>query len=268
MPFNAPKVPEDIWSEIALFSGLKEVLALEATCKSFHNVVSNKAVWLKQLRALDQDHAPDLPRHISVDELDWLQVRTLVVRAYRRQLNCTGPAPLRPTREITVPIGSANLDGALGEPYGFRTDVQLLPGRALLLVLWSEGYLQCWDVPGGKCLWTYPDPASSGGHEQRVRGFCYDIQEDNIIHILTKLRNIEIFTRNKEARTALQVPRKTTNYLVRTGKICKIKWQHIRSRYGRQSFPDILEGAPLGRDHPKHHRRRRRDRELSHLHGQ
>ncbi|KAH8115622.1 hypothetical protein DFH11DRAFT_1462185, partial [Phellopilus nigrolimitatus] len=155
------------------------------TCKFPQNVDYNKALWLKHLRELDQDHAPDLPRHISVDELDWHQVRTLVVRAYQRRLNCTGPAPLRPTREITVPIESASFNGALGKPYDVRINVQLLPGGKLLLVLWTEGYLQCWDVPGGKCVWTYPDPVSSDPHKQRVHSFSYDMQADNAVHILT-----------------------------------------------------------------------------------
>ncbi|KAH8107329.1 hypothetical protein DFH11DRAFT_1549720 [Phellopilus nigrolimitatus] len=172
MPFNVSGVPDDIWFEIALLSDLKEILALEA---------------LKQLRALDQDRAPNLPRHNSIDKLHWHEVRTLVVRAHQRRFNCTGSAPLQPTREITVPIGSANLNNkALREPYVFQTDVELLPGGRLLLVLWSEGYLQCWDVPGGESIWTYPNPASSGAHEQRVRGFCYEMQADNVVHIITK----------------------------------------------------------------------------------
>lgn len=161
------------------------------TCKFLHNVVSNKALWLKQLRALDQDHAPDLPRHISVDELDWLQVRTLVVRAYRRRLNCTGPGSLQPMREITVRIGSAKLNKALGEPHGFWTAMELLPGGRLL-VLWIDDYLLCWDVPNRNCIWMYPDPASSDKHDLRVRGFCYEMQADNVVHIVTKTESLNV----------------------------------------------------------------------------
>ncbi|KAH8115595.1 hypothetical protein DFH11DRAFT_1295242, partial [Phellopilus nigrolimitatus] len=186
MPSDVSRISDVIWNEIALYCGVGDIKALEATCKFIGNVLSNKVLWLKQLRALDQDRAPNLPRHISIDKLYWHEVRTLVVRAHQRRLNCTGSAPLRPTRKITVDIGSASFNGALGKSYDFQTDVELLPGGRLLLVLWSEGYLQCWDVPGGKCLWTYPDPASSDKHDLRVRGFCYEMQADNVVHIVTK----------------------------------------------------------------------------------
>ncbi|KAH8108539.1 hypothetical protein DFH11DRAFT_1085908 [Phellopilus nigrolimitatus] len=181
MPFDAYVVPNDIWFEITIFCGLEEVLSLEATCKFLLKVVSNRSFWLRRLHALDQDHAPDLPRHVPISDLGQTDLRTLVVRAQRHRLNCTGPI-LRSTRKITVPIWSANLDGALGKPYGFGTDVELLPGGALLLVLWSAGCLQCWSVADGECLWTSAD--ASGMETLKVCSFTYDMQVNGDVHVL------------------------------------------------------------------------------------
>ncbi|KAH8109138.1 hypothetical protein DFH11DRAFT_1691275 [Phellopilus nigrolimitatus] len=187
MSFDVSAVPIDIWFGIASFCGLEEILCLEATSKLFLEVVSNKLTWLEYLHALDQNHAPDLPRHVPLSELSWSDLRTLVVRARRRHLNCSGSAPPRPTREITVPIGSANADGALGKPHGAGTDVTLLPGSSFLLVHWSAGHLQCWDVLCGVCVWTYPPRASSdasGMQTLRVCSFSYDMQPNGDARVL------------------------------------------------------------------------------------
>ncbi|KAH8106438.1 hypothetical protein DFH11DRAFT_1830749 [Phellopilus nigrolimitatus] len=184
MPFDVSAVPNDIWFEIASFLDLKEVLSLEATCKFLREVVSDKVVWLKRLRALDQDHAPNLPRQVSVSDLSWEELRILVVRAHRRRLNCTGPAPTRPTRETTIRIGSVNSDVAPGGSYGDVKDMKLLPGGALLLVLRSEGDLQCWTVPGGECLWSYRPHASSDTQRLKVCSFTYDMQVDGDVRVL------------------------------------------------------------------------------------
>ncbi|KAH8113691.1 hypothetical protein DFH11DRAFT_316434 [Phellopilus nigrolimitatus] len=189
MPFDVSAVPNDIWFGIASFCGLDEVLALEATCKFLLAAVSNKYIWLKCLRALDQDRAPDLPRHMSVRELAWPDLRSLVVHARRRHSNCTNSqtAPLRPTREVTVPIGFTNSDGALGRVTDFGWRTALLPGGTLLLVLWPAGYLQCWDVRGSECIWTYPPRASSGARGVqmlRVCNFGYDMQANGDVRTL------------------------------------------------------------------------------------
>ncbi|KAH8104186.1 hypothetical protein DFH11DRAFT_1883725 [Phellopilus nigrolimitatus] len=162
-----------------MLADLKTVLALGATCKFLHEVVSNGLFWLKRLCALEQDDAPNLPRHVSLRDLTLEELRTLVERAHRRRLNCTGSAPTRPTREITIRV-SLNSDGTPDRRFNFLVDMELLPGGALLLVLWGSGYLQCWTVPGGECLWTYRPPDS------RVllrAGFAYEMQADGDVRV-------------------------------------------------------------------------------------
>ncbi|KAH8106434.1 hypothetical protein DFH11DRAFT_1518203 [Phellopilus nigrolimitatus] len=181
MPLDSSAVPNEIWFKIAMFSEFKALLALEATCKSLRKAVLNKFFWLERLRALEQDHAPDLPHHVSISDLTLEQLRTLVVRALRRLLNCTGPAPMRPTRETTILVGSVNSGGGPGGKHDLVHDMELLPGGSLLLVLWVSGYLQCWTVPAGKCIWTYRP------RDSRVvlrTGFAYEMQADDDVRVL------------------------------------------------------------------------------------
>ncbi|KAH8115625.1 hypothetical protein DFH11DRAFT_1586025 [Phellopilus nigrolimitatus] len=160
----------------------------------------NKAYWIKCLQALDQEDAPDLPRHIPASKLNASELEALVTRAKQRRLKYTAVESLRPTSRVTVPIWFGNWDRALGKSYGFGADVQLLPGGKLLLVLWSEGYLQCLEVPSGMCVWTHPDPGSysaHGKHGLRVCNFGYDMQEDNVVHILTVSKSQDKYSKER-----------------------------------------------------------------------
>ncbi|KAH8113607.1 hypothetical protein DFH11DRAFT_1510049 [Phellopilus nigrolimitatus] len=186
MPFDVYAVPDEVWFKIALCLSLKDALHLEATCKFFLAVVSNKSFWLKHLRALDQDHAPDLPRHISVSELPWSELRSLVVRAHRRHSNCTDlhTTPLQPTREVIVPSKwEINCEGETDGEWRY----ELLPGGTLLLVMRRPGYLQCWDVRDKHCVWTYqPDTSSVTSDMQmpEVCDFSYDMQANGDVRVL------------------------------------------------------------------------------------
>ncbi|KAH8104199.1 hypothetical protein DFH11DRAFT_1520117 [Phellopilus nigrolimitatus] len=180
MPLDSSAVPNEIWFKIAMFLEFKALLALEATCKSLRKAVLNKFFWLERLRALEQDHAPDLPHHVSISDLTLEQLRTLVVRAHRRLLNCTGPA-VRHTRETTICVVSENSDDEPGGKHDRVHDMELLPGGSLLLVLWVSGYLQCWTVPAGKCIWTYRPPDSC---IVQGAGFAYEMQADDDVRVL------------------------------------------------------------------------------------
>ncbi|KAH8113620.1 hypothetical protein DFH11DRAFT_312555 [Phellopilus nigrolimitatus] len=186
MPFDIYAVPDEIWFKIALSLNLKDALHLEATCKFLRAVVSNKSFWLKHLRVLDQAHAPDLPRHISVSELTWSKLRSLVVCAHRRHSNCTSSRTtlLQPTREVIVPVKwGINREGATGGAWRY----ELLPGGALLLVLRRPGYLQCWDVRDKQCVWTYLPGVSSvtrGMQMPEVCDFSYDMQANGDVRVL------------------------------------------------------------------------------------
>ncbi|KAH8113572.1 hypothetical protein DFH11DRAFT_1510085, partial [Phellopilus nigrolimitatus] len=179
-------VPDEIWFNIALCLGLKDVLHLEATCKFLLAVVSNKSFWLKRVHVLDQEYAPDVPRHISVSEVNRQKLRSLVVRAHRRHFNCTSSriTPLQPTRELEVPIGWIDTDGRR-DGVGWRG--VLLSGGALFLALRPARYLQCWNVQRSKCIWTYPPGAPNDArnrHTLKVCNFSYDMQANGDVRVL------------------------------------------------------------------------------------
>ncbi|KAH8109624.1 hypothetical protein DFH11DRAFT_1861175 [Phellopilus nigrolimitatus] len=139
---------------------------------------------------LEQNEAPDLPRHIPISTLTSHRLRGLVIGAHRRYLNCINRTPLRRlqqpqiTREITVSPRFPEPD-----PHSW-SEPELLPGGALFLVVCRParevgtnqylGFLRCFNVPGGECVWTYqPD-------ELDVRGFGYDMQANGDVHVLTE----------------------------------------------------------------------------------
>ncbi|KAH8113577.1 hypothetical protein DFH11DRAFT_1544812 [Phellopilus nigrolimitatus] len=172
MPFDVSAVPNEVWFNIALCSGLKDVLHLEA---------------LKHVHALDQEYAPDIPRHISVNDLDWQKLRSLVVRAHRRHFNCTSSrtTPLQPTREVEVPIGWMDTDG--------RRD--------------GVGWRGCWDVQSSKCIWTYPLGAPNDArnrHTLKVRNFSYDMQANGDVRVLVNSRNIPNWSPDRVRDIGLQ----------------------------------------------------------------
>ncbi|KAH8103179.1 hypothetical protein DFH11DRAFT_1521368, partial [Phellopilus nigrolimitatus] len=198
MPFDASAVPSDIWFEIASFSGFKEVLSLEATCRFLRELIANKVFWLERLHVLDKDLAPNIAPHVSINDLSWQELRNLVVCARRRHLTCTGPAPLLPTRETTVRVGFVNSDATVGRPLGYIVNMKLLPGGKLLLVLWSEGDLQCWTVPGGECVWSYrPQSEAQDMPPMKVCSFTYDMQANGDVRVLvvSESTDLDVFER-------------------------------------------------------------------------
>ncbi|KAH8109672.1 hypothetical protein DFH11DRAFT_913291 [Phellopilus nigrolimitatus] len=188
MSFDVSEVSDDVWIEIALFCSLKEVLCLESTCKFLRNVfMSDRIVWLRHLHMLEQNEAPDLPRHIPISTLTSLKLRGLVIDAHRRHFNCTNPDQtqwLQHTREISVSTRFLEPDMySWGRP-------ELLPGGTLFLAVcmpvensstsWFSEFLQCFSVSTGECIWTYqPD-------RLEVRRFDYDMQENGDVHVLTE----------------------------------------------------------------------------------
>ncbi|KAH8118872.1 hypothetical protein DFH11DRAFT_705323 [Phellopilus nigrolimitatus] len=156
---------------------------------------SDKALWLKRLGALDQEHAPDLPPHISPNDLPWQELRNLVERAQRRHRNSTGPAPLRPTRKTTIRIKPA-IDVSRDLPSVLTVDTELLPGCALLLVH-LENDLQCWTVPGGERVWSHRDDAPYETKGMRVLRFAYDMQTNGDVHVLVVTESFDELDRGR-----------------------------------------------------------------------
>ncbi|KAH8104194.1 hypothetical protein DFH11DRAFT_1551324 [Phellopilus nigrolimitatus] len=136
MPLDSSAVPNEIWFEIAMLSDFKAVLALEATCKFLRDVVLNRLFWLECLRALEQDHAPDLPHHVSISDTE-----------LGKTTHPSRSAPTRPTRETTICVGSVNLGGGPGgRDDRFTVEVARLSGDIstvsilgkLLVTFWKE----------------------------------------------------------------------------------------------------------------------------------
>ncbi|KAH8118873.1 hypothetical protein DFH11DRAFT_1723711 [Phellopilus nigrolimitatus] len=193
---------------------------------------SDKALWLKRLGALDQHDAPDLPPHVSLNDLTSEELRTLVERAQRRYRNSTDPAPLRPTRKTTIRIkpaidesrDSLSVLTAKAEQLTVRpVDTELLPGGALLLVH-LEDDLQCWTVPGGERVWSHRDDGPYETKGMKVLRFAYDMQTNGDVHVLVvtesfdelvRERTVTIFTISPHEKSACQ---SDTSLLCRTLK--------------------------------------------------
>ncbi|KAH8108410.1 hypothetical protein DFH11DRAFT_1113325 [Phellopilus nigrolimitatus] len=185
MSYDVSKVSEDIWTEVALFCGLLEVLHLERTCKYFRFILYDRVFWLHRLHALEQHEAPDLPRHTRISTLSVLELRRLVVRAHRRHLKYTGKAPFKLTRKTTVPLATSMLSSY---------NCKLLPGGTLLLSLTLiERKLQCFSVPGGKCIYTHKpkiikqsdNRTQPEEYAYSVDCFGYDMQENGDVRVIT-----------------------------------------------------------------------------------
>ncbi|KAH8108413.1 hypothetical protein DFH11DRAFT_1516987, partial [Phellopilus nigrolimitatus] len=181
---NISRVSGNVWTKIALFCGLLEVLNLERTCKYFRFILYDRVFWLHRLHALEQHEAPDLPRHIRISSLSVLELRRLVVRAHRRHLKYTGKAPFKLTRKSTV-HDLATTSHMLSVP-------KLLPGGTLFLSLTRfEQKLECFSVPGGECINSHkPEIKQSDNHTQpetyaySVDCFGYDMQENGDVRVI------------------------------------------------------------------------------------
>ncbi|KAH8109638.1 hypothetical protein DFH11DRAFT_1515346, partial [Phellopilus nigrolimitatus] len=195
--FDVSAVPDEVWTEIALFFGLIEVLCLELTCKFFRNIfISDRVFWLRRLHALEQDEAPNLPRHIPISTLTLPKLRSLVIRAHRRYLKYTGPAQLRLPREIKKNLWNLNRQSC----HTSLSHKKLLPGGELFLSACLKE-LQCFKVLDGKCIWAHrPDEhALKDEHaldpsdktrkypkpdEYTVQNFGYDMQANGDVRVL------------------------------------------------------------------------------------
>ncbi|KAH8109650.1 hypothetical protein DFH11DRAFT_1811339, partial [Phellopilus nigrolimitatus] len=157
------------------------------TCKYFRNIfISDRVFWLRRLHALEQDEAPNLPRHIPISTLTLAKLRSLVESAHRRHLKCTNSAPLQPTREEKVVPHHSNYR----KTYSDLHLKELLPGGELFLDGYPGSELHCFNVLDGKCIWTHrpsDDLEGAGNHkpdEYSVKTFGYDMQANGDVLVL------------------------------------------------------------------------------------
>ncbi|KAH8106373.1 hypothetical protein DFH11DRAFT_1712132, partial [Phellopilus nigrolimitatus] len=152
-------LPADVLLRILAVCDVVDVLRAETTCKVLRDIVATRHLWLTHLRGLPNECAPDLPPHVSLDSLDCIGLKTLVVRALRGNRNWNSPLP-KATREIKVIVNNP-----IREPTLVVKKASLVPGGDYLMVRWSSsqvnpwlyGYVQLLEVPNGEKIWLYPD---------------------------------------------------------------------------------------------------------------
>lgn len=165
-------------------AGLNVILQM---CKFLRDVAATRHLWLTHLRGLSNECAPDLPPHVSLESLDCMGLKMLVVCAVRRNKNWNSPSP-KVTREMNVIF-----DKPIQEPALVVKKASLVPGGDYLMVQWTSksiewmhGYVQLLEVSNGEKIWLYPDPGScSGSVLRRLWGYGADRVSENILRVST-----------------------------------------------------------------------------------
>lgn len=152
------------------------------TCSSLRDLFSTplRPLWLHLLRSLDDFHAPNLPPSSYIPSLSSLELKCIVSHAIQGHANwCSSSSTKsgpRMTRRRTINLrNKGGLLGSIGKHSpDTREAIKLLPGGRHACVLWSEGYLQCWDIVRSTCIWTYPQ---LGGFLE-MKLISYDVEYD------------------------------------------------------------------------------------------
>ncbi|KAH8109510.1 hypothetical protein DFH11DRAFT_1861241 [Phellopilus nigrolimitatus] len=189
---DAPRITDlvdDVLLKIIHECSAEDVLSLERTCKSLKTLLSEplKPLWLSFLEELDESHAPDLPFYVPVESLSSHDLKQLVSRAIKGNKNWRSLSGPRVTRRRVIDL--RNKGGLLGHikqnSLQLREIVKILPGSRFVILLWSEGYIQCWNSEKNECIWTYPQ--LGGFADIKVVAFDaeYDARNDQMIFILS-----------------------------------------------------------------------------------
>ncbi|KAH8092564.1 hypothetical protein DFH11DRAFT_1887653 [Phellopilus nigrolimitatus] len=180
-------LPADVLLRILGLCGVEDVLRVEMMCKFLQDVVATRHLWLILLRRLPNECAPDLPPHVSLESLDGIGLKTLVVRAVCGSRNWNSPFP-EVTREIKVIF-----DKPIQEP-AFVRKASLVPGGDYLVVQWSAhgvlqwvyGYLHLLEVSNGEEIRIYSEPDSySGLMSRKLWAYGVDRITENILRVAT-----------------------------------------------------------------------------------
>lgn len=111
----------------------------------FRDLINTKEHWLRQVRQLDQLHAPNLPLHVDPRSLSSDQLREMVIKAVQTYENCHSDPFGRGS--ITTSLNLADpgpdpkyprLDGTLHPPF-MSLGHKLVPGGKYVFVHWSHG---------------------------------------------------------------------------------------------------------------------------------
>ncbi|KAH8092562.1 hypothetical protein DFH11DRAFT_1528906 [Phellopilus nigrolimitatus] len=178
-------LPADVLLMALALCGVEDVLRVEMTCRVLRDVAATQYLWLAHLRSLPNECAPNFPPHVSIVSLDFIGLKSLVVRAVRGSRNWNSPSP-KATREIKVIVNDP-----VRKPARVVKKASLVPGGDYLLVEWTtrpfvlDGYLQLLEVSNGEKIWLYPDPDCPSSGSRRLWAYGVDRIADNVLRVAT-----------------------------------------------------------------------------------
>ncbi|KAH8108547.1 hypothetical protein DFH11DRAFT_1632642 [Phellopilus nigrolimitatus] len=184
-------LPADVMLMILALCCVADVLRVEMTCRVLRDVVATRHLWLALLRGLPNDCAPNLPPHVSIESLDFISLKSLVVRAVRGSRNWNSPSP-KVTREIKFTANNPRR-----EPLVVVNKASFVPGGDYLMVQWKANrtsdwihtYVQLLAVSNGENIWLYPNPAHSDSLSRKLWGCGIDHISENVLRVATAETN-------------------------------------------------------------------------------
>ncbi|EJC99108.1 uncharacterized protein FOMMEDRAFT_160661 [Fomitiporia mediterranea MF3/22] len=198
MPLRFTELNDDVLIKILFECTLGDVLALESTCRSMRSLLSapNRPLWLYLIQSLDDVHAPDLPPSLPTNALSSTELKQLVTRAVRGYTNWNqtssslskSDSRLAPHVTRLRSIDPRNTSGLLGDlrrrPDQHREIIKILPGGRYVFMLWSAGYLQCWDTEENKAVWTYPQLGTFVEIQVLAFDVQFDVQSEQVLYVI------------------------------------------------------------------------------------
>ncbi|KAH8113605.1 hypothetical protein DFH11DRAFT_311075 [Phellopilus nigrolimitatus] len=176
-------LPADVLLRVLALCDVDDVLRIETTCRVLQDIAASRHLWLAHLRGLPNECAPDLPPHVSLESLDCIGLKSLVVRAVRGNKNWNSPSP-KATREIKVIF-----DKPIRKPALVVEKAYIVSGGDYLVVQWStcqsylDDYVQLLEVSNGEQIWLYPDPDCSDSPARRLWGYGVDRIAENVLRV-------------------------------------------------------------------------------------
>ena len=128
----------------------------------------DRAIWLRLLRTLDVQLAPNLPPGIPVTSLPASDLKAIVVSAHRADYRWRTEGRLHVGRRVEMQVDYP----ATGRPVG-RPEPRLLPGAREALLI-CGGRLELWELETRVCVWTAPD--REAGYD--CVSFDFEVAED------------------------------------------------------------------------------------------
>ena len=165
------------------------------SCRTLQSFLAqpNRPLWLHLLGQLDEFHAPSLPPHVNLDSLSSDRLKELVIRAAIGHANWgrSSPSCPRVTRKRVIDLkNKGGMLGDLKQDKHPREIMKVVKGgldEEFLFVLWSEGYLQCWDVKKNTAIWTYPQLGTFQNEAVRAYDAEYDSEHGLLFVVVMEL---------------------------------------------------------------------------------